>query len=451
MCSGRFSDGYSLVMRIRQSCVGRLLLAALVALCAVCQENRAHAQVDLSVNLSIQSPSDFYNPLSQYGAWVNVPQHGRCWRPTAVASDWRPYTTGHWEWTDAGWYWVSDEPWSWACYHYGQWVLDPVNGWVWLPGTQWAPAWVTWREAPDYVGWAPCGPGGAVFGTTPFFFVDIHHFHDRLQPREIVFNDPRILGRSRVVGGFQTETRDWDGGRRRIAFNKGPDLAPIERATGSRFVQQPVRELARQTPAHPTAGRTPGAFTQQPTTPNRQRTGAPNENANTAHIYREPQAPQPSPTGRQEQRLYHEAPAQPPTTPPAVAPHPSRQVVPPTEVPRPSQEVPHEAPKTTPPQQARRTGLAPATQPGVRTQAHGEPVTKGSDETPPQRPLPPTGFERGKQPAVDVPRRPEQQPAERATPQPQAPRAVPAPPPTAPPASAPVPKDEGRKRERDGQ
>lgn len=435
-------------MRIRQPRVGGLVLATLVTLCAVSQANRACAQVDFSLNVNIQSPSDFYDPLAQYGAWVNIPQYGRCWRPTAVPPDWRPYTIGHWEWTDAGWYWVSDEPWAWACYHYGQWVMDPFYGWVWLPGTQWAPAWVTWREAPDYIGWAPCGPGGVVLGATPFLFVDVHHFHDRLQPGEFVYNDPRILGRSRVVGGFQTETRDWGGARRRIAVNKGPDLAPIERATGSRFVQRPVREVARQTSPPASEGRSPGAFTQHPSTPNRQRMSAPTENANTAHIYREPQAPQPTPTGRQEPRLYHEAPAQPPTTPPAAAPQPSRQVVPPTEVPRPSREVPREAPKTTPPQQAHRTGSTPATQPGLRTQAHGTPVTKGSDVTPPERPLPPTGFELG-QPPVEVPQRPEQLPhtAESAKPQSEAPRAVHSP----PPASAPAPKDENRKHDREGQ
>jgi hypothetical protein len=426
-------------MKTRQSCVRELLLAALVTTCTVCQANRAHAQVDLSLNVNIQSPSDFYDPLTHYGAWVNVGHYGRCWRPTAIATDWRPYTTGHWEWTDAGWYWVSDEPWAWACYHYGQWLLDPASGWVWVPGTQWAPAWVVWREAPDYIGWAPCGPGGAVYAATPFFFVDIHHFHDQLRPTAFVYNDPRILGRSRVVGGFQTETRDWDGTRRRIAFNKGPDVAPIERATGSRFTQRPVHEVARQTPPPATVSRTRGALTrqQQPITPNTQRVGAPNESANSSHIYHEPQAAPPTPTGRQEPRLYHEPPKQAPSPAPTA---------PPTEAPRSSQEVPREAPKTTPPPQANRAASKSGTQPGLRTQAHGAPVVRGSDVTP----LPPTGAERG-QPRVEVPRRPEQPPraAEPSKPQPQAPRVAPAP--TAPPASAPVPKDEGRKRERDGE
>src|SRR5690242_7452589 len=139
----------------------------------------AGAQVGMSVELNIQSPNDFYSPLAPYGSWVSVGGYGRCWRPTDISTGWSPYTLGHWEWTDAGWYWASDEPFGWACYHYGQWILDPTYGWVWLPGTQWAPAWVVWREAPDYIGWAPCGPGGAVFADTTFVFVDVHHFHDR--------------------------------------------------------------------------------------------------------------------------------------------------------------------------------------------------------------------------------------------------------------------------------
>ncbi len=32
-------------------------------------------------------------------------------------------------------------------------------GWVWVPGNVWAPAWVSWRTANSYVGWAPLPPG----------------------------------------------------------------------------------------------------------------------------------------------------------------------------------------------------------------------------------------------------------------------------------------------------
>jgi hypothetical protein len=38
-----------------------------------------------------------------------------------------------------------------------------------VPGSQWAPAWVSWRYSGDVVGWAPLGPGVSVYvGVTPF-------------------------------------------------------------------------------------------------------------------------------------------------------------------------------------------------------------------------------------------------------------------------------------------
>src|SRR5208283_2038496 len=71
-----------------------------------------------------------------------------------------PYADGHWVWTDRGWYWDSDEDFGWATYHYGRWVLVEDAGWIWIPGTNWAPAWVSWRHSDndDYVGWAPLPP-----------------------------------------------------------------------------------------------------------------------------------------------------------------------------------------------------------------------------------------------------------------------------------------------------
>ncbi len=30
--------------------------------------------------------------------------------------------------------------------------------WIWVPGYEWAPAWVSWRSSDDYVGWAPLPP-----------------------------------------------------------------------------------------------------------------------------------------------------------------------------------------------------------------------------------------------------------------------------------------------------
>jgi hypothetical protein len=104
----------------------------------------------------------FYDRLSPDGRWFYDDDYGYVWQPNVAAStpDWRPYADGHWVWTDRGWYWNSDEDFGWATYHYGRWVLIEDAGWIWIPGSRWAPAWVSWRhsENDDYVGWAPLPP-----------------------------------------------------------------------------------------------------------------------------------------------------------------------------------------------------------------------------------------------------------------------------------------------------
>ena len=43
-------------------------------------------------------------------------------------------------------------------YHYGRWVRVQDEGWCWVPDTDWGPAWVSWRNNDEYVGWAPLPP-----------------------------------------------------------------------------------------------------------------------------------------------------------------------------------------------------------------------------------------------------------------------------------------------------
>jgi hypothetical protein len=112
----------------------------------------AHAQQQVNID-------DFYDELDPFGQWVWHPRYGYVWLPETVSQDWRPYTVGHWVYTDEyGWYWDSHEPFAWAVYHYGRWGYDDDYGWFWVPGDTWAPAWVQWRYSDDYVGWAPVGP-----------------------------------------------------------------------------------------------------------------------------------------------------------------------------------------------------------------------------------------------------------------------------------------------------
>jgi hypothetical protein len=103
------------------------------------------------------SVSYFHEQLSPYGRWVAREGYGEVWVPY-VASGWRPYTTGHWVYTDQGWAWVADESWGWAPFHYGRWYYESGFGWGWVPGTVWAPAWVAWRHGGGYVGWAALPP-----------------------------------------------------------------------------------------------------------------------------------------------------------------------------------------------------------------------------------------------------------------------------------------------------
>ncbi len=103
----------------------------------------------------------FYAPLAAHGRWVAMAPWGYVWIPARVAPDWRPYTLGQWLWSDReGWIWASDEPFGWAVYHYGRWGYDKTAGWFWVPGDRWAPAWVTWREGDETIGWAPLAPEG---------------------------------------------------------------------------------------------------------------------------------------------------------------------------------------------------------------------------------------------------------------------------------------------------
>ncbi len=102
--------------------------------------------------------SYFYGALAPYGDWIQSDNYGVVWCPYGKQVDWRPYTDGQWVWTNYGWTWVANEDWGWATYHYGRWYDDPYNGWCWVPGGEWSPAWVAWREGGGWVGWAPLPP-----------------------------------------------------------------------------------------------------------------------------------------------------------------------------------------------------------------------------------------------------------------------------------------------------
>src|SRR6476660_3144191 len=126
------------------------LIVALSLSSAWAASAKAQEQVDLE---------SFYEALAPYGVWFESSDYGWVWQPTDVDPEWRPYSRGHWVWTDDyGWYWASDVPWGWAAFHYGRWYRDARYGWLWVPGSEWAPAWVAWRSGEGVTGWAPLPP-----------------------------------------------------------------------------------------------------------------------------------------------------------------------------------------------------------------------------------------------------------------------------------------------------
>jgi len=108
------------------------------------------ARVNLNTNVN-------FSELNDYGEWVIVPGYGTVWRPDADPG-WRPFTYGHWVYTNDGWLWDSDEPFGWIVCHYGNWAYDDDQGWVWLPGYEWSPARVRWHVTDHEIGWAPLFP-----------------------------------------------------------------------------------------------------------------------------------------------------------------------------------------------------------------------------------------------------------------------------------------------------
>jgi len=132
-----------------------MLFLGLLMATSICV--KGHNHYNNHVSISIQT---FYDELAPYGEWIYTPDYGYAWRPYLdYNEDFRPYSTrGNWVYTDLGWTWVSEYRWGWATFHYGRWYFDDYFGWMWIPGHEWAPAWVTWGSYNDCWAWAPMGP-----------------------------------------------------------------------------------------------------------------------------------------------------------------------------------------------------------------------------------------------------------------------------------------------------
>jgi hypothetical protein len=235
----------------------RIVLPALLALLTL-SAGAVSAQTSLSAGIHV-GPSGrasvdlgfFYDDLASYGNWIQRPSYGWVWAPREVSSNWRPYQDGHWVWTDDGWTWITDEPYGWATYHYGRWYDDPEIGWSWVPGQDWAPAWVSWQEGSNYIGWAALPPGvnysasyGGGYGNyaygiapTTYVFVEERNF---LAPRIVQY----VVPETRVVTVFR-DTRNITSYRsvnNRI-FNQGVQVDRIQRVVGRPVQRYQIADL----------------------------------------------------------------------------------------------------------------------------------------------------------------------------------------------------------------
>lgn len=196
----------------------------------------------------IVDPSDFEEPLAAYGRWMTYPGYGRVWQPSVavVGAGFRPYTHGHWVMTEYGWTWVDHHPFGWATGHYGRWFYDSIYGWLWLPGTVWAPAWVSWRSGGGYLGWAPLPPG-AFFGgaysiyDTAWVFVSSSRFGVG-DVGSVIVVGPAYHG---VYAGTAPMTDTIVVGGRRIY--RGPAEDDVVRS-GGQVIHRPARDLDAERP-----------------------------------------------------------------------------------------------------------------------------------------------------------------------------------------------------------
>ncbi|HEX4646956.1 MAG TPA: DUF6600 domain-containing protein [Verrucomicrobiae bacterium] len=269
-----------------------LLIGLLV--CLGWNTNGAALNPPVSGMTQVRTKADFEAPLARYGEWVDAGEYGRGWHPTGLAAKWRPYCNGRWVSTECGWFWASQEPWAWACYHYGTWSFDTTHGWVWVPGLDWAPAWVNWREGGNFIGWAPCLPSGGTLAPAEFVFIDIQHFLEPIQLAGVIVNNTAVVNQTKEIGGLARAKRTLDGSSTAqvVIVNQGPTLEMIQKVTGKDIQVVPIREIAT---AEQTSSVAPTTIVQPlPTPPPPVQTTVPPAAANQANPTPPPAPPVPT-------------------------------------------------------------------------------------------------------------------------------------------------------------
>jgi hypothetical protein len=360
-------------MRLKRVLSMGVLAAALYGLAA---PPAAHADVAVSVSF-------FHQQLTPYGRWVVAGSYGNCWVPGGVAASWSPYVDGQWLYTDYGWTWASNDPWGDVPYHYGTWAWAPPYGWVWVPGTVWAPAWVTWAYTDDYIGWAPVPPsfafsvGGYVGGpvvvaqsryvfvpSRQFVGVPIQSVRVASQQNSVIFRRATKVTSFPVTNG--------------IVRTAGLPAERVERAAGHRIEQVSI-ERARTQPTSVERAGFQKAKSIPVVAPERER-------AQAVKAERSVKADKPETSAKAQPRTERETKAQaPPPREAKAQTHPQREAQPPER----SAEVQHKSAeqKSAEHKQAQAKPKAQSKEPPEhKAQRSQSPPEKVREEGPPPRP-----------------------------------------------------------------
>ncbi len=209
----------------------------------------------------------FYEPLDPLGDWFELEKYGYVWQPREAQNQrWRPYTDGSWVWTDYGWTWASNEKFGWATYHYGRWTRVKRIGWVWVPGSEWAPAWVAWRRSDSFVGWAPLPPdahSGSGFtaavdsyydiGPTSYAFVPVENFGEPTYVGRVAEPEQNVTILNTTVNVTNVTYKTVQ--NQTAIFNAGPEIAVIDARSRTPVKQLRVEKVSDRSGIGPAAQR----------------------------------------------------------------------------------------------------------------------------------------------------------------------------------------------------
>ena len=122
---------------------------------------------------------------------------------------------------------------------------------MWIPGNEWAPAWVSWRSSNDYYGWAPLGPNvseneGLNSYNPPVNYWNFmpHNYMGQPQARNYYVNESRnvtiintttIINNTTVVNNYSTQNHA-------KSYAAGPSPNEVTRYTGVQVRPVVLRE-----------------------------------------------------------------------------------------------------------------------------------------------------------------------------------------------------------------